>query len=80
MDRPSVPPPVGDEAASTRTASIKGGNGGGWRRQISGHFTTGELWSMYLTGTFVGVANAAVFHPMDVLRIRYRSTILVNFI
>lgn len=32
--------------------------------------TTQELVSMYLTGTFVGVANAAVFHPMDVLRIR----------
>jgi hypothetical protein len=42
----------------------------GWGR-ISNLFEGGELWSMYLTGTFVGVANAAVFHPMDVLRIRY---------
>ncbi len=32
--------------------------------------TMAELWSMYLSGTCVGVINAAVFHPVDVLRIR----------
>lgn len=33
--------------------------------------TVQGLLHMYLSGTIVGVANAAVFHPVDSIRIRY---------
>jgi hypothetical protein len=32
---------------------------------------TQGLLHMYLSGTVVGVANAAMFHPVDSIRIRY---------